>query len=75
MKVDTREPVNWAKVMFKNLIEELNIWSKAYAKMIERKSKLDAKKDMCNFAFLIKVLMQHWFHEEQFQGLTIVTTS
>jgi hypothetical protein len=74
-KVDTRELVNWAKVMFKNLIKELDIWSKTHAKMIERKSKLDAKKDMCNFALPIKVLMQHWFHEEQFQGLTIVTMS
>jgi hypothetical protein len=54
--------------MFKNLIKELDIWSKAHAKMIERKGKLDAKKHMCNFALLIKVLMQHWFHEEQFQG-------
>jgi len=75
MKVDTRKPINWAKVMFKNLIKELGIGSKAHAKMIKRKGKLDAKKDMCNFALLIKVLMQHWFHEEQFQGLTIETTS
>ncbi len=61
--------------MFKNLIKELDIWSKTNAKMIKRKGKRDAKKDMCNFALLIKVLMQHWFLEEQFQGLTIVTTS
>lgn len=67
MKVDTRELVKWAKVMFKNLIKELDIWSKTHAKMIERKSKLDAKKDMCNFAFLSKVLMQHWFHEDNFK--------
>jgi hypothetical protein len=53
--------------MFKNLIKELDIWSKANAKMIERKGKRDAKKDMCNFALLIKVLMEHWFLKEQFK--------
>jgi hypothetical protein len=46
--------MKWAKIMFKDLFKEPNKWTKVKAKMIERKGKLDAKKDMCNFTLVFK---------------------
>jgi hypothetical protein len=56
MKANKGEPVDWAKIMFKNLIKEFDKWMKVLAKMLERNNKMDAK-DMCNFSLVIEVLM------------------
>jgi len=56
MKENKGEPMDWAKIMFKNLIKEFDKWMQALAKMLERNNKMDAK-DMCNFSLVIEVLM------------------
>ncbi len=56
MKENKGEPMDWAKIMFKNLIKEFDKWMQALAKMFERNNKMDAK-DMCNFSLVIEVLM------------------
>jgi hypothetical protein len=56
MKANKGEPMDWAKIMFKNLIKEFDRWMKALAKMLEGNNKMDAK-DMCNFSLVIEVLM------------------
>ncbi len=42
---------------------------------LREKGKSDAKKNMCDFSLVIKVLMQPWFLEEQYEGPTIATMS
>jgi hypothetical protein len=56
MKANKGEPMDWAKIMFKNLIKEFHKWMKALAKMLKGNNKMDAK-DMCNFSLVIEVLM------------------
>jgi hypothetical protein len=56
MKANKGEPMDWAKIMFKNLIKEFDIWMKALAKMLEGNNMMDVK-DMCNFSLVIDVLM------------------
>ncbi len=56
MKENKGEPMDWAKIMFKNLIKEFDKWMQVLAKMFERNNKMDAK-DMCNFSLVIEVLM------------------
>lgn len=56
MKENKGEPMDWAKIMFKNLIKEFDKWMQALAKMLERNNKMDAK-DMCNFSLVIEVLI------------------
>jgi hypothetical protein len=55
IKENKEEPMDWGKIMFKNLIKELDRWMKALAKMLEGNNKMDAK-DMCNFSLVIEVL-------------------
>lgn len=75
MKINRGEMVNQAEIMFKTLFKKLGILTKAQAKMIERKGKLDAKKDMCNFKLVIEILMQHLFPNKQYEGPITTTTS
>ncbi len=56
MKANKGEPMDWAKMMFKNLIKEFDRWMKALAKILEWNNMMDAK-DMCNFSLVIDVLM------------------
>ncbi len=56
MKVNKGEPMDWVKIMFKNLVKEFDRWMKVLAKMLEENNKMDAK-DMCNFSLVIEVLM------------------
>lgn len=56
IKANKGEPMDWGKIMFKNLIKEVDRWMKALAKMLEGNNKMDAK-DMCNFSLVIEVLM------------------
>jgi hypothetical protein len=46
--------MKWAKIIFKDLFKEIDKWTKVKAKMIERKGKLDVKKDMCNSTLVFK---------------------
>ncbi len=43
--------------MYKLLVKVFDKWTKSQNEMIEGKGKVDSKKDMCNFAFIIKVQM------------------
>jgi hypothetical protein len=56
MKANKGEPMDWAKIMFKNLIKEFDRWMKALAKMLEGSNNMDAK-DMCNFSLVTEMLM------------------
>ncbi len=58
MKVDRGVPMDQVETMYKKLLKELDKWIKSQSKMIKRKGKVKFKKDMCNFALIIKVLMQ-----------------
>ncbi len=58
MKVDSGVPMDQAETMYKNLFKELDKWIKSQSKMIERKGEVKLKKDICNFALIIKVLIQ-----------------
>jgi hypothetical protein len=49
--------------MYKNLIKELDKWTKFQGKTIKGKGKVDSKKDMCNFTLILEILMQMWFFD------------
>jgi hypothetical protein len=55
--------VGWTKRMFKQLQKELIRWTTSHTKMLRGTIKVDPKKDVCHFAVVIEVLMQHLFLE------------
>ncbi len=44
-------------------------------RLLRKKGKSNARKNMCHFALVIEVLMHPWFLEEQYEGPTIATRS
>jgi hypothetical protein len=53
--------VDWANIMFKQLQKEWIRWTTSHTKMLKGIIKVDPKKDVCHFALVIEVLMQHLF--------------
>jgi hypothetical protein len=60
-KADHGECVNWATIMYFQLVKELIRWDKCQENMIEGIAKREPKKDVCHFAIIIKILFQKWF--------------
>ncbi len=46
-KVDHGESMNWATIMYSQLVNELIKWDKCQKNMIERTTKRKPKKDVC----------------------------
>jgi hypothetical protein len=54
--VDHGNYVNWATIMYFQLVKELMRWEKHEKKMIEGTSKRKPKKDVCHYAIVQEVL-------------------
>jgi hypothetical protein len=57
--------VDWAVIMYSQLVKELIKWEKCQKNMIEGTSKKEPKKDVCHFAIVLEVLFQKWFPLER----------
>jgi len=60
-RVDHGEYVNWATIMYYQLVKELIRWEKCQEKMIEGIAKTEPKTDVCHFAIILEILFQKWF--------------
>ncbi len=60
-KADHGEFVNWAAIMYFQLVNELIRWEKCQKNMIEGTTKKEPKKDVCHFVIVLEVLFQKWF--------------
>ncbi len=60
-KVDHGEFVNWATIMYSQLLKKLIRWAKCQKNMIEGTTKRKPKKDVRHFVIVLKVLFQKWF--------------
>jgi len=56
-KADHGESINWAIIMYSQLVKELIKWEKCWKNMIEGTT----KKDVCHSTIVLKVLFQKWF--------------
>ncbi len=61
-RVDHGEFLNWAAIMYSQLVKELIRWDKCQKKMIEGTTKREQKKDVCHSAIIVEVLFQKCFH-------------
>ncbi len=52
--------VNWATIMYSQLVKELIKWEKCQKNMIEGITKREPKKDVCHSTILFEVLFQKW---------------
>ncbi len=59
--VDHGNFVNWATIMYSQLVKELMRWEKHEKKMIERTPERKPKKYVCHYAIVQEVLFQKWF--------------
>ncbi len=50
--------INWAIIMFSQLVKEMVKWEKCQRNMIEGTTKRELKKDVCHFAIMLKVIFQ-----------------
>jgi hypothetical protein len=55
------ESVNWATIMYSQLVKELIKWEKCQKNMIEGTTKREPKKDVCHSTIVLEVLFQKWF--------------
>ncbi len=60
-KVDNGESMNWATIMYSQLVKKLIRWEKCQNNMIEGTTKKESKKDVCHFTIILEVLFQKWF--------------
>jgi hypothetical protein len=52
-KIDHGELVNWATIMYFQLVKELIRWEKCQKNMIKGIAKREPKKDMCHYAIVL----------------------
>jgi hypothetical protein len=55
------ESINWAAIMYSQLVKELIRWEKCKKNIIEGIAKRSLKKDVCHSAIVLEVLFQKWF--------------
>jgi hypothetical protein len=55
------EFVDWATIMYSQLVKELIKWGKCQKNMIEGTTKRKPKKDVCHFPIVLKIMFQKWF--------------
>ncbi len=60
-KVDHGKFVNWAVIMYSQLVKNLIKWEKCQKSMIEGTTKRKPKKDVCHYVIILEVLFQKWF--------------
>jgi hypothetical protein len=60
-KTDHGKSINWATIMYSQLVKKLIRWEKCQKNMIEGTTKREPKKDVCHFAIVLEVLFQKWF--------------
>jgi hypothetical protein len=60
-KVDYGKFVNWATIMYFQLVKELIGWEKCQKNMIKGTTKREPKKDVCHSTIALKFLFQKWF--------------
>jgi len=60
-KADHGEYVDWATIMYSQLVKELIRWVKCQKNMIERIANRKPKKDVYHFVIILEVMFQKWF--------------
>ncbi len=60
-RVDHGESINWAIIMYFQLVKELIRWEKCKKNMNEGTTKREPKKDVCHSTIVLEVLFQQWF--------------
>jgi hypothetical protein len=60
-KEDHGKFVNWAAIMYFQLVKKLIIWEKCQKNMIEGITKKKLKNDVCHSIIVLEVLFQKWF--------------
>jgi hypothetical protein len=55
-RADHRESINWATIMYYELVKELIRWEKCPQNMIEGTSKRKPKKDVCHYAIVLEIM-------------------
>jgi hypothetical protein len=55
------DSVNWATIMYSQLVKELIKWEKCQKNMIEEITKREPKNDVCHSTIVLEVLFQKWF--------------
>jgi hypothetical protein len=59
-RADHGKSVNWATIMYFQLVKKLIIWEKCHKSMIEGITKKEFKKDVCHSAIVFEVMFQKW---------------
>jgi hypothetical protein len=60
-RADHGESINWATIMYSQLVKALIRWEKCHKNMIEGTTKIEPKKDTCHSTITFKVMFQKWF--------------
>jgi hypothetical protein len=60
-KADHGKFVNWAAIMYFQLVKELIKWEKCQKSTIEGTTKREPKNDVCHYVDILEVLLQKWF--------------
>jgi hypothetical protein len=55
--VDHGKSINWATILYFQLVKELIKWGKCQKNLIEIIAKKEPKKDVCHFAIVLEVLL------------------
>ncbi len=60
-RIDHIESINWAAIMYFELVNELIRWDKCQKNMIEGIAKREPKGNVCHFAIVLEVIFWRWF--------------
>ncbi len=60
-KTDHRKYVNWAVMMYFQLVKKLIRWEMCQKNMVEGTAQREPKKDVCHSAIFLEILFQKWF--------------
>jgi hypothetical protein len=60
-KADHGKFVNWAIIMYSQMVKKLIKWEKCQENTIEGTAKRDSKKDVCHSTIILEVIFQKWF--------------
>ncbi len=53
--------INWAAIMYSQLVKEFIKQEKCQKSMIKGTTKIELKKDLCHYVVILQVLFQKWF--------------
>jgi hypothetical protein len=60
-KINHGESMNWATIMYSQLVKELIRWDKCQKHMITRTTKKELEKHVCHSIIVLEILFQKWF--------------